>query len=357
MKIKMSKLLYPVNANPKYTEEYAYNNSGEYPVIDGSTQNFEYKLKINTYDYNDVVIAITTVGYYAGHVSVYSGKFSVGNNVSCFTLSDYANRLKLNVNYLAFKIFQITKNIISGESGGYAALNINKFLDEYINIGVSEQLQIIKLMEKRNELFLLENKIDTAIQNFEKYNLSELDSNIVYTGQINKILDLIGGLSNLTQEYIYNNSDHLDTLLPVYTGSTTFSGQFVNKNKSKKIFKNQLKIARKGVAGHISYIQGEFTINDDAYVIKINDDYVEKINIHFLHFYLRSIINDAVSSQGGNGTFNKTKFLTFKIKLPSIDTQNEVGNIFYKYLKLIEVNEKIHDFRILLNKELYNLTL
>lgn len=354
MKVKISKLLCPISANPKYTEEYAYNNSGTYPVIDGSTQSFDYKLKIDTYDYDDVVIAITTVGYYAGHVNVYSGKFSVGNNVSCFTLSDYANKLKLNIDYLAFKFFQITKNIISGESGGYAALNINKFLDLYIDIDISNQSQIVKLMEKRKELFILENKIDTVIQNFRKYNLNEVDGEIY---PINKILDLIGGSSNLTQEYVYNNSDHLNALLPVYTGSITFSGQFVNRNKSKKIFKNQLKITRKGIAGHISYIPGEFTINDDAYVVKINEDYVEKVNIHFLHFYLSSIINDAVSSQCGNGTFNKTKFLTFKIKLPSIDKQNEVGNVFYKYLKLIEINEKMYNFRVLLNKELYNLTL
>ena len=50
--------------------------------------------------------------------------------------------------------------------------------------------------------------------------------------------------------------------------------------------------------------------------------------------------------------FNKTKFLAFKIKLPKSDKQNEVGNIFYKYLKIIEINEKMHDLRILLNKEL-----
>lgn len=55
--------------------------------------------------------------------------------------------------------------------------------------------------------------------------------------------------------------------------------------------------------------------------------------------------------------FNKTKFLAFKIKLQKSDKQNEVGNIFYKYLKLIEINEKMHDLKILLNKELYNLSI
>ena len=354
MKIKISSLLIPINSNSKDTEEYAYNNSGDYPIIDGSTQNFDYKLKISTYDYDDTVISITTVGY-AGYVNVFSGKFSVGNNVACFKLSDYANELKLNIYYLAFKFFQITKNITSGESGGYASLNINKFLDEYIDVDEEkDQLKIIKFMKKRKELFVLENKIDKAIQNFKKYNINDIDGKIY---PINKILNLIGGSSELKEEYLYNNSDHLDDLLPVYSGAISFKNQYINKDKSKKIFCNQLKITRKGVAGHILYIPGEFTINDDAYIVKIYDDYVKKINIHFLHFYLSSIINDAISSKDGNGTFNKTKFLTFKIKLPSIYKQNEVGKIFCKYLKLIAINEKMHDLRVLLNKELYNLSL
>jgi len=130
MKIKISKLLLSLNSNAKYTEEYSYNNSGEYPIIDGSTQNFQYKFKINTFDYDNDILSISTVGYYAGHVNIYNGKCSIGNNVACFILTNYAISLGLDINYLAFKIFQITKNIISGESGGYSALNINKFLYE-----------------------------------------------------------------------------------------------------------------------------------------------------------------------------------------------------------------------------------
>ena len=72
---------------------------------------------------------------------------------------------------------------------------------------------------------------------------------------------------------------------------------------------------------------------------------------------MSSVIEDAVSSKCGNGTFNKTKFLTFEIKLPSKNKQNEYGKIFYEYLKLIEISEKMRKLRVFLNKELYNLEL
>jgi len=242
-----------------------------------------------------------------------------------------------------------------GESGGYSALNINKFLSSYIEIDNEEKRTIIvDFMKKRQELFLLENKINIAVENMKKYNLNKIEGN---TYPINRILDLVGGSSELTQEYLYNNSDQLDDLLPVYTGAISFNNLFVNRKNVEKIFKNSLKITRKGLAGHILYVPGEFTINDDAYVVKIKDEFLSNVNIHFLHFCLSSVIEDAVSSKCGNGTFNKTKFLTFEIKLPSKNKQNEYGKIFYEYLKLIEISEKMRKLRVFLNKELYNLEL
>lgn len=353
MRIKISKLLIPLDFNTKYTEEYAYNNSGDYIVIDGSTQNYEYKLKIDTYDYDMTVISITTVGYYAGHVNYYKGKFSVGNNVACYKLSDYAINNNLDVRYLVFNFFNVSKKIISGESGGYAALNTKKFENSVIDIDTNEkQKEIVDFMIKREELFSLENKLTNAFEKMDKFQLSGFDGEEY---PITKVLDLIGGSSYLTEEFLYNNSDDLDNLIPVYTGALSFNGRYVNRSKCSKIFSNSLKLTRKGLAGQMMYIKGDFTINDDAYVIKIKEDFVENVNIHFLHFYLSTLVLGAVSSEDGNGTFNKTKFLSYDVKLPDIKFQNKYGELFERYLELKEICSKIKEFRIELNKNIYNL--
>ena len=110
-----------------------------------------------------------------------------------------------------------------------------------------------------------------------------------------------------------------------------------------------------GLSEHMMYIKGDFAINDDAYVIKIKEDFVEKINIQFLHFYLSTLVFGAVSSEDGNGTFNKTKFLSYYVKLPNIKFQNKYGELFERYLELKEICSKIKEFRIELNKNIYNL--
>ncbi len=351
-KIKISKLLIPLEAKSKYTEEYSYNNGGEFIVIDGSTQSFDYKLKIDTYDYDCLAISVSTVGFYAGHVSYYEGKFSVGNNVACFKLSDEAVNMGLNVKYLVFKFFGVTKTITSGESGGYAALNVNKFLNSFIYIDdAKKQNRIVEFMNKREEITKLESKISNVIDKIQKYQLGPVEG---IPTPINQIVELIGGSGYLTEEFLYNNSDNLDDLLPVYSGAVEFNGRYVNRNKARKIFSDSLKITRKGLAGYIMYIKGDFTINDDAYVVKIKDEYRDKININFLHFYFLSIISKAISSEDGNGTFNKTKFLSFDIKLPKKDVQDKFGEVFDKYIKLSILNNRMCELRIKMNKEMYS---
>ena len=351
-RIKISKLLIPLEAKSKYTEEYSYNNGGEYIVIDGSTQNFDYKLKIDTYDYDCLAISVSTVGFYAGHVSYYQGKFSVGNNVACFKLSEEALKRGVDVKYLVFKFFGVTKTITSGESGGYAALNVNKFLNSYIQLDdVEQQKKIIEFMSKREEISKLENKITNVIGAFEKYQLGAVEGTET---PINKIVELIGGSGYLTEEFLYNNSDNLDDLLPVYSGAVEFNGRYVNRNKARKIFTDSLKITRKGLAGYIMFIKGDFTINDDAYVVKIKEEYKDKVNLNFLHFYFLSIISKAISSEDGNGTFNKTKFLSFNIKLPKKEIQDKFGKVFEKYIKLSVANNRMCELRIKMNREMYS---
>lgn len=350
MKKLISELFFSINSNSKYTEEYAYNNSGDYIVIDGSTQGFEYKLKIDTYDYSGMVIAVTTVGYYAGHVSYYDGKFSVGNNVSCYMLTEEARKMNIDIRYFVFKLFRISKNIISGEAGGYAALNTTKFENSYIEIdSIEKQNEIIEFMKVREDLLKFELKIEEKSKLINNLQLCNMEGE---KHPIHKILDVCGGSSFLTEEFLYNNSDNLEERIPVYTGAVNFSGKYVNKNKARKIFNDCLKITRKGQAGALAYIDGEFTINDDAYVLKIKEKYKKVINVYFLQFYLSTIISKAVSAEDGNGTFNKTKFKAMEIVLPRIDIQNKIGALYSTYMKLYKIYNETNQLRIEINKNI-----
>lgn len=350
MKIKVNELLSRLESKPKYTEEYAYNNSGDFPVIDGSTQSFDFKLKIDTFDYDCDVISVSTVGFYAGHVNYYKGKFSVGNNVACYSFLPKFYELNLNPLYLVFKLFRLTKILTSGESGGYAALNTTRLENSFLEIDDSgTQTKIVSFMEKRESLLKLECNISKTIEQFEKFKLDKIDGNIVPVGDV---IDLIGGSSALTEEFVYNHSDDLEKLIPIYTGSIFFTGRYVNSKDLRRIFHDTLKITRKGQAGAIMFIKGNFAINDDAYVVSIKDEFKDKVNIHFLHFYFLSIASESVSSECGNGTFNKTKFLKTKIRLPNKATQDKIGGVFKKYLDLIDLNNLTADYRIFLNKNI-----
>lgn len=348
-RIKVKDLLVPLQSRNNLTEEYAYNHQGIYPVIDGSTQDLEYKNKIDSFDYNCTCIAITTVGFYAGHVSKYSGQFSIGNNVQCYTINP---KYSYDIDYVIFKLFQISKNILNGQSGEYSSLNITKFENSVIILDSPEyQEKVIRIMNGRDKLMFLEKKLTDYINTLELHSLQTDKQNRI---PISKVIDLEGGSSYLTEEYLYNHSDNLDDLIKVYTGALTFNNKFVNRSSAKKVFKDTLKITRKGQAGLLSFIKGEFTINDDAYSVKILPEYENKVNMYYLYFYLLTITKEAVTSEGGNGTFNKNKFLKLNLVLPNLEKQNEIGKLIERYIRIKDFVESLKLFRIYLNQNLYN---
>ncbi|EGO7832878.1 hypothetical protein FH947_002450 [Enterococcus faecalis] len=136
---------------------------------------------------------------------------------------------------------------------------------------------------------------------------------------------LYGGASSLTNEFIYNNSDDISNLIPVYTGSKYFENKYVNffSIPSSKIFSGgqfTLKFNRKGDVKFLSFIEDPyFTTNDDVYIGYLNPHILNKYNLspfEFCGFVLANMSNFS-SSESGNGTFNKEKFLNSEVNLNS----------------------------------------
>lgn len=151
-----------------------------------------------------------------------------------------------------------------------------------------------------------------------------------------------GGDANLTEEYIYNNSDNLEELIPVYSGKKYSSIGNVNKSACKRIINNSsytIKVSRKGDAGFAELIEvDEFAITDDAYIIQLDDTKVDADITKFIigFIYMKKAL--FCSSLNSNGTLNKGKLLETEIDINDMKFKN-----MYDYMQKKKFNSKIQE--------------
>ena len=147
--------------------------------------------------------------------------------------------------------------------------------------------------------------------------------------KIKKYIKISGGNSGLTEEFIYNNQEFdKKNAIKVYSGATQKNNMMksINPNveingKKIKVFTNEgILIARKGKAGALTYINdAQYTLNDDAYIMQVKDEYKNNISIKYLMFALKKEIDSCITSNnGGNRTFNKTLFEETVVEFPDI---------------------------------------
>lgn len=140
------------------------------------------------------------------------------------------------------------------------------------------------------------------------------------------LFDVISGNSGLTEEYLYSlllhNGEKKYRLL---TGSMDASDAPLiyqcqhpkNSDKLINVYTGEaIHVVRKGKAGHINYLRfGDYTLNDDAYLIVDKTTHGFKISLEWLAMTHRYIFREYATSSD-NGTWNKTGFLqhaTFNI--------------------------------------------
>jgi len=328
--MKLIDIIIPLSNSSKLTEEYSYNHYGDYAVIDGSTTS-DYRLKIDTYDYDGTCVCVTTAGVYAGNVSLYSGKFSVGNNVKCYFVKEkYRN---IDLNYLSVHMLSIAEKCLTGKTGDYASLNISMFENFEFNLPSIEIQKKCSEFYKKYELVNKKIKFIQQIISDQDYNMNIINYEYISEIQANKIFKLDGGCSKLTEEFRYNNSDN--DLLPVYTGAKKFENLFVNKqsvSEKYQFYNYDMKVTRKGDAGFVMLVDDDiFTINDDAYAIK-NIPNEHLINNKYIYLWIfRKHANNAVVDEDGNGTFSKTNFEREIIKIPNKEIQKTLIGYMYIY--------------------------
>ncbi|NOR28052.1 MAG: hypothetical protein GQ540_05945 [Lutibacter sp.] len=201
---------------------------------------------------------------------------------------------------------------------------------------------------------------------------------------VKTIFNVLSGNSGITESLIYSYTLSTDTKYEVLSSSTSDKTKLgyipkCNNLKGEKIsiFENTLGIlvVRKGKAGLLSFLKkGLYTINDDAYILFLKDDFKiangitnENDEEVFLKWFIYKHQHNLYeyASNSDNGTWNKTAFL----KYCEIDIDNKKTQTIYstRYNSINSLKSKLIDIdrevEILLNKNIsldlskYNKTL
>ncbi|MCI8965154.1 MAG: hypothetical protein HFJ43_02195, partial [Clostridia bacterium] len=169
-------------------------------------------------------------------------------------------------------------------------------------------------------------------------------------GKVKKFFDVLGGNSGLIEEFIYNNKPNkTEDEVKVYTGATNLKmlksidkDAILPNGKNIKFYSGEgIRIVRKGKAGSLKYINdNNYTINDDAYILKVKEKYKDMINLKYFACAQKQLFKDCVSSEGEgkNGTFNKTLFQEMYFEIPEIEKQKVIVK---EYERCMELKEKI----------------
>lgn len=168
--------------------------------------------------------------------------------------------------------------------------------------------------------------------------------------RIGKIFEFIGGNSGLTEEFIYNNQPTRENeKIQVYSGATqkqSFVGFVspkakINGKEIKKIDTPAILVVRKGKAGKMILIkEGKISITDDAYILILKKDWVEKVNPNWFVYQYQELFYNLVTSKSDNATFNKEY----------AEKQSVIILDHKKQLKISRVLTKLDDANDALNK-------
>lgn len=180
-------------------------------------------------------------------------------------------------------------------------------------------------------------------------------------GKVKRFLKIEGGNSGLTEDFIYlNQPKNKESEIIVYSSATQENTALRKVDRNAKIKNKHIKkfsgegiiIARNGKAGNMTYLEdGNYTMNDHAYVIQVRDEYKSQINIKYILNGIRKEIEDCITSdKRGNRTFNKTLLEETTIEFPDLDIQNNLVNEYEKFYKMKKIiNSKIENIKKILN--------
>ena len=298
---------------------------------------------------------------------------SLDGSSGCMTYKDNNEKFALNHHAGFFKVKQEAENIIHPM---YFAIFYQNQLEELsvsdgsktvtpkqiykTDFDIPEYEEQEKILNATMPLFTLQKKLNVVMNTINKIKSMTLSQSYLNYQEkdvpVADVLEPISGNRGLTEQEIYNKSILHGKRFTVLSGSTkeeTKLGEIplceINGNKLN-VFEDQegILIIRKGKAGNAYHVpHGNYTVNEDAYIITIKKDISFKINAKWV---LNTLRNDffEYSSNADNGTWNKTKFFEeVRLDIPEIDEQL---SIITNYDKVEKIESKITHLLAQINK-------
>lgn len=326
-------------------EEDFYNHAGDYPVYSGQTASQGIVGKVDNYNQELPCVTFTTYGN-AGKLFYREGKYTIGRN--CMGLRPKAKYIYgINLEWFAFSFQNLFYRLRIGDPQGQKSLNkllLKRVLIEIPDIKIQErQLQKYQYLSNlKKNINKAVNELMHIIHFFKRYT----SDSIIAKNKINTFINLTGGNSGLTEEFIYHNlPETKEDKIEILTSATlerTAMG-FISKNakpnnKKLKIFGSPaILVARNGYAGTMTYIpKGSFTTNDHAYVLTPKKEWKDKINLEWFITEYQELFWKIVTSKSDNATFSKEYSGRQIIKIPHIDEQNRIMKKLKTLKKLIK---------------------
>lgn len=338
------------------TDEEIYKSYGSIPVYTGAGElkGFWDKALVEKDDLPCLTYATKA---FDGTIVIRNEIFDANNTAVLILKDKYKETVILE--WISIVLPKIFLDIMTSKEG---VSYLNREIVEAIEINIPDRKTQIDLivkhkainerLDRTKEILLRCEALRNKFINIE-YKTYQ-DKNV----EIAKCIDYISGTSNLTEEKNYQRlkSDGKQYLL--LTGATAKENTFVTLGEATKAprftDREGLLVTRKGKAGMVRYLpKGQYTLNDDAYILHMRDDSQYEINLKWLSIQYKAEFL-LYASNSDNGTWNMTGFFAHtKIDIPNLQEQLSVVKK-YEYLeRRIDAIEKIekHYFN-LISKEI-----
>ena len=303
----------------------------------------------------------------AGSMTYKDGETFALNHHACFLKPRGGSDKLCDPQYFAvFFQNQLRALSVSNGSKTLSKAQLNEF--EFSLPNIEQQARLIRLYQEFiGKLSSAKKKSDAISALLGKHISSDYVSYQAKSVPIAKCIDCASGNTGLTEELIYQHSSEKGRrykVLSASTSSDTALGYIpmcdlitpAGKQKALKTFcgKEGLLVIRKGSAGVTKYLpEGDYAINDDAYILSRKKGCSYEINLQWLAIAHRHDFL-AYASSADNATWNKTGFFSdIKVDIPDIKEQRRLVaavSLAEDYSRqLSEIQRRLND---LLNKEI-----
>ena len=256
---------------------------------------------INSYLNDEPAIIIPTAGNgTAGKAYVVTDKFyTIGANAVGFIPAK-----NIDINYLFFQLKNILSSLVKGES----FKNISQRMIKKIKIIIPIKDDKTFDLEEQQRLSGIYYEIERQKQNL-----------LIKIFEVQELLIHIDEEDGIEYEYVPLNS-----LITHHNGNASFTKTWCQEHKGAyPIYSannlepiayvdtfdydgEYLTYSKNGCAGYITIINGRFSANGDRCVLSINEEYVGKIYLLYLKYYLEPIFRS--NKKGRLGAFGKNEF-------------------------------------------------